>query len=133
MVERWSALDILVNNAAKLTPSCAVAAIDPADWQRPLAVNLTGAWLMARWSIPHMLAAGRGVVLNMASPLGHVDLPAKAAHCTSKAALIAPTRSIAVDYGANGIRAVSLPPSRLAAASYLHRVVIPTSALSRSE
>ncbi|NWG91117.1 MAG: SDR family oxidoreductase, partial [Parvularculaceae bacterium] len=49
---------ILVNNAAAVTDRHAVADIPIDAWREAIAVNLTGAWLMAKWSIPHLRAAG---------------------------------------------------------------------------
>jgi len=106
----YGAIKVLVNNAAAVTPKNAVADLPLTDWQQALAVNLTGAFLMTQAVIPHMRAAGGGVVLNIASQLGHVAAPGQAAYSASKAALLSLTRSIAVDHAAEGIRAVSLSP-----------------------
>lgn len=106
----FGALHVVVNNAAADTPRHAVADIPIDAWRTALDVNLTGAWLMARWSIPALRAGGGGVVLNVASQLAHVASPGRAAYSASKAALIALTRSIAVDHAADRIRAVSLSP-----------------------
>ncbi len=110
VVRRWGRIDGLVNNAAIATGSLPVCALDEADWSAALDVNLTGAWRMARAVMPQMLAAGRGVVLNMSSQLGHVGAAGRGAYGASKAGLLALTRAIAVDYASQGIRAVSLSP-----------------------
>jgi NAD(P)-dependent dehydrogenase (short-subunit alcohol dehydrogenase family) len=104
------AIHVLVNNAATVTPKNSVAEMPLADWQQAFAVNVTGAFVMAQAAIPHMRAAGGGVVLNIASQLGHVTAPGQAAYSASKAALLSLTRSIAVDHAADGVRAVSLSP-----------------------
>lgn len=104
------AIHILVNNAAADTPKSRVADLALADWQKHFAVNVTGAFLMAKHAIPHLRAAGGGVVLNIASQLGRVTSPGNAAYSASKAALISLTRSIALDHAADHIRAVSLSP-----------------------
>ena len=109
-VARFGALHVLVNNAAADTPRHAVADIPIDAWRAALDVNLTGAWLMAKWSIPAMRAAGGGVVLNVASQLARVASPGRGAYSASKAGLLALTRSIAVDHATDGIRAVSLSP-----------------------
>ena len=106
----FGALHVLVNNAATVTDKHAIASLPVADWHRTLAVNLTGPFLMAKWAIPHLKAAGGGVVLNIASQLGHVTAPGRGAYGATKAALHSLTRSIAVDHAADGIRAVSLSP-----------------------
>lgn len=110
VIARWGALHIVVNNAATVTPTATIADLSLEDWDTTLAVNLTGAWLMAKWAIPHMTQAGGGVVLNMASQLGHVTSRGRGAYGVSKAGMLALTRSIAVDHAMDGIRAVSLSP-----------------------
>lgn len=107
---RWGRVDVLVNNAATVTSSQPVCDLDDEAWQAALDVNLTGAWRMARACVPHMAAMGGGVILNMSSQLGHVTAAGRGAYGVSKAALMALTRSLAVDYAEQGIRAVSLSP-----------------------
>ena len=109
----YGALHIVVNNAAASTARQPVADIALEDWQRHFAVNVTAAFLAAKHAIPHMRAAGGGVVLNVASQLGSVTSKHGAAYSASKAALISLTRSIAVDHAADGIRAVSLSPGAI--------------------
>ena len=109
----FGGLHILVNNAAADTARAPVADIALEDWQRHFAVNVTAAFLAAKHAIPHMRAAGGGVVLNIASQLGSVTSRHGAAYSASKAAVISLTRSIAVDHAADGIRAVSLSPGAI--------------------
>ncbi|MAS44424.1 MAG: short-chain dehydrogenase [Rhodobacteraceae bacterium] len=107
---RLGGLEILVNNAAAPTPVGDVTQIAPEAWARSLAVNLTGAYLMSRACIPHFRALGRGVILNVASQLGHVTTPGRAAYSASKAGLLSLTRTLALDHATENIRAVSLSP-----------------------
>lgn len=109
-VKHFGRLNNLVNNAAVSTPRNRVADIPLEHWDQAIRVNLTGSWLMTRWAIPHLIEAGGGVILNIASQLGHVTARAGAAYSASKAALHSLTRTIAVDYAVNNIRAVSLSP-----------------------
>ncbi|MEN9776050.1 MAG: hypothetical protein RL322_3120 [Pseudomonadota bacterium] len=106
-------LQMLVNNAAVITPRGPIGDLDLASWQRALEVNVTGSWLMARASIPIMAKAGGGVVLNVASQLGHVVAPGNGVYGMTKAALIAMARAIAVDHAASGIRGLSLSPGAI--------------------
>jgi NAD(P)-dependent dehydrogenase (short-subunit alcohol dehydrogenase family) len=110
---RWRQLDILVNNAATETPASPVAGIAIEDWRRTLDVNLTGAWLMCRSCLPLMIASGGGVVINVASQLGHVAASGRGAYGVSKAGLIALARAIAVDHAGDGIRANSISPGAI--------------------
>ncbi|MGB3432153.1 SDR family NAD(P)-dependent oxidoreductase [Achromobacter sp.] len=106
----WGAIHALVNNAATVTPGNKVADLTLEQWRQALDVNLTGAWLMSKYAIPHMARAGGGVVLNIASQLGSVAAPGRGAYGASKAGLIALARAIAVDHAADGIRGLSLSP-----------------------
>ena len=113
VVAHFGALHALVNNAAVATPRNRVADIPLDDWDRAISVNLTGSFLMSRWAIPHLIAAGGGVILNIASQLGHVTARSGAAYSASKAALHSLTRTLAVDYARDNIRAVSLSPGAI--------------------
>lgn len=110
VTKAWGGPHVLVNNAATVSASVAVGAAALEDWRRTLDVNLTGAWLLAKWCIPPMAAAGGGVIINIASQLGQVGARGRGAYGVSKAGLIALARAIAVDHAAEGIRAVSLSP-----------------------
>jgi NAD(P)-dependent dehydrogenase (short-subunit alcohol dehydrogenase family) len=112
-VQHFGRLNSLVNNAAVSTPRNRVADIPIEHWDQAIRVNLTGSWLMTRWAIPHLIRSGGGVVLNIASQLGHVTARSGAAYSASKAALHSLTRTIAVDYAADNIRAVSLSPGAI--------------------
>jgi NAD(P)-dependent dehydrogenase (short-subunit alcohol dehydrogenase family) len=113
-VAAFGALDMLVNNAAMVTPRGPIGELDPAMWQRTLDVNVTGSWLMARAAIARMTAAGSGgVILNIASQLGHVAARNNGVYGMTKAALIAMSRAIAVDHASAGIRALSLSPGAI--------------------
>jgi NAD(P)-dependent dehydrogenase (short-subunit alcohol dehydrogenase family) len=109
VAERFGRIDILVNNAAAETPLGSVCDISVESWKRTLNVNLTGAFLLCKYGIPHLRRQG-GVILNIASQLGHVTTPGRAAYSASKAALHSLTRSLALDHAVDGIRAVSLSP-----------------------
>jgi NAD(P)-dependent dehydrogenase (short-subunit alcohol dehydrogenase family) len=106
-------LTMLVNNAAMVTPRSAIGDLDLDSWRRTLDVNITGSWLMARAAIPPMSSAGGGVILNIASQLGHVAARFNGVYGMTKAALIAMARAIAVDHAAAGIRALSLSPGAI--------------------
>lgn len=96
-------LDILVNNAA-INPSGKVADLDFSVWQEVIDINLTGPFLMMKASIPHMIKAGGGSIVNVASLAGMRTLPAMPAYCASKAGLIMLTQQAALDYGPQKIR-----------------------------
>jgi NAD(P)-dependent dehydrogenase (short-subunit alcohol dehydrogenase family) len=110
---RTGRIDALINNAAAQTRRGSVDNIEVADWQHALAVNLGGAFYMARAAIPAMRKAGRGVIVNVASQLGHVGICGAAAYTASKGGLISFTRTMALDHAKEGIRVVSLSPGAI--------------------
>ena len=105
-------LDVLVNNAA-VELEGTVEHTTAAEWDEILAVNVRAPALLARAAIPRMRAAGGGVILNIASIDGYWAEPGVAAYCASKGALIALSRAIAVDHGADGIRCCCICPSHV--------------------
>lgn len=121
VLQSWGRVDVLVNNAAVVTPSEKVGELSLAHWRAALDVNLTGAWLMSRAVLPAMQRAGRGLVLNVASQLGSVAAPGRGAYGASKAGLIALARAIAVDYATDGIRALSLSPGAVLTGRVMRR------------
>ena len=103
-------IDILVNAAATDDPNGTVIEIEPAVWTRVFAVNVMGAYLMSRAVLPAMIAAGGGNIIHIASQLGRVARPARAAYCASKGAIIQLAKAMAVDHAAQNIRVNSLSP-----------------------
>jgi NAD(P)-dependent dehydrogenase (short-subunit alcohol dehydrogenase family) len=69
-----------------------------------------GAYLMSRAVLPPMIAAGGGNIIHIASQLGRVAAPARAAYCASKGAIIQLAKAMAVDHAAQNIRVNSLSP-----------------------
>lgn len=102
-------IDILVNNAA-IQPYGTVQSMGPRDWDSVIGVNLRGTYLACHYVLPHMVKRGRGAIVNMASVQGLANQARVAAYATSKGAILALTRSIAVDFGRAGIRANAVCP-----------------------
>lgn len=101
--EHWGRLDILVNNAGIYTKGDVLStSLD--DWERLQRVNVTGAFLCAKHAVPMMQRSGGGSIINVASEAGLVGIPGQLAYNVSKGALIALTRSLAVDLAAEQIR-----------------------------
>jgi NAD(P)-dependent dehydrogenase (short-subunit alcohol dehydrogenase family) len=102
-VAEFGRVDILYNNAGvDSTGSVAVAAED--DWDRCFAVNVTGTFLTSRAVIPHLAAAGGGSIVNQGSVAALVGVPNFAAYCAAKGAVVALTRSMALDLASQRIR-----------------------------
>ena len=102
-VEFGGKLDVLINNAG-ISIQGLVADLEAKDWNKVIGVNLTGPFLLMKASIPHMIEAGGGSIINVASVGGLNCLPAFPAYCTSKAGLIMLTKQAALDYGPQNIR-----------------------------
>ena len=105
--------NILVNVAGlpDVAPEAGIDCIDLERWQRVLAVNLTGPFLMAKALLPGMQRAGRGTIVNVSSMAGRLySLNATAAYTSSKAGLLGLTRHLASDYGVHGIRVNAICP-----------------------
>jgi NAD(P)-dependent dehydrogenase (short-subunit alcohol dehydrogenase family) len=108
--DAFGRLDILVSGAAPHDPSGTILETTVADWERVVAVNLTGAYLLCRAALPLMIAAGGGSVILIASQLGRVGSPGRAAYCATKGALIQFAKVMAIDHAADGIRVNTLSP-----------------------
>jgi NAD(P)-dependent dehydrogenase (short-subunit alcohol dehydrogenase family) len=119
--EAFGGLNILVNVAAAVTPdgTCETLALE--DWNKALAVNLTGPFLMAKHAVPLIRKAGGGVIINVASQLGQMGVPGRAPYCSSKAALIHLSKVMAMDHAKDNIRVVSLSPGAIDTARSLRR------------
>ena len=93
----FTALDVLVNNAG-IGGSHDLLNTSDEEWKRIFEVNLTSVFHLCRRAIPEMCARRRGCIINIASVFGAVAFPGATSYSASKAALVALTRSIAVDY-----------------------------------
>lgn len=110
--------DTVVNNAGISPKHDGVAhkvwEMDPAEWNRVVAVNLTGAFNTIRALTPSMKAAGRGWIVNLSSVAGKTYSPVVACHyAATKSALIGFTKHLAAELGAHDIRVNALAPGRI--------------------
>lgn len=105
----YGRIDVLHNNAAALDPAQRagdrdVCHVDMAAWDRAMNVNARGAMLCCKHTIPHMLEAGGGSIIFATSGFGLLGDVTLTAYAASKAALMALARSVAAQYGKEGIR-----------------------------
>jgi NAD(P)-dependent dehydrogenase (short-subunit alcohol dehydrogenase family) len=119
--EAFGRLDVLVSGAAPHDPSGTVLEISTADWERVLAVNLTGSFLLSRAVLPLMIAGGGGSIILIASQLGRVGSGGRAAYCATKGALIQLAKVMAIDHAAQHIRVNTLSPGAVETQRTLHR------------
>jgi p-cumic alcohol dehydrogenase len=106
-------IDALINNAALYGAlrGGRFDAIDEADWDAAMAVNVKGIWNCCKAAVPAMRNAGRGSIINLASLAATYGMPFALHYTTSKAAVIGLTRGLARELGRDRIRVNALAPS----------------------
>ncbi|HEY7620220.1 MAG TPA: SDR family oxidoreductase [Solirubrobacteraceae bacterium] len=112
-LDAFGRLDVLVNNAGAGQVADSET-LDPADWQRIIDIDLTAPFLCAQAAARPMLAAERGVIVNISSLTGHIALPRRAAYTAAKHGLEGLTKTLAVEWAARGVRVVSVSPAYVA-------------------
>jgi D-threitol dehydrogenase (NAD+) len=110
VVDTLGSIDILVNSAG-------IALLAPAEelpldaWDKSIDVNLKGTFLMCQTVGRHMLAAGHGVIINMASQAATVALDQHIAYCASKFGVVGVSKVLAAEWGARGVRVNTISPT----------------------
>jgi len=103
-------LDIVVNAAAGFDPKGDILDLPVEIWRSALDVNVTGMFIVCKYAVPHMLAAGGGKIVNISSIYGNTVGRGRPLYNASKAAVRLLTKSIAVDFATRNIRANSIMP-----------------------
>ena len=111
-MERFGRIDVLVNNAALYAPlqESKLTDIDAAVWDKVMAVNLRGPFLMVKHVAPVMQAQGYGKIINIGSGTAFRGIPWMLHYVTSKGGIMAMTRALARELGEHGIRVNTLAP-----------------------
>lgn len=107
--ERLGAVDVLVNNAA-VNALDRVGDMSPESWDWAIGVNLSGPWYLCRAVLPDMVAAGWGSIVNITSVAGWIHGTNEGPYAGAKAALHQLTRTIAAEYGPDGVRCNGVAP-----------------------
>jgi 3-oxoacyl-[acyl-carrier protein] reductase len=102
-------LEILVNNAG-IRRDSVLAMMAPADWERVLAVNLTGAYHCAKFAVQAMMTERYGRIVNVTSPSGRFGFEGQANYAASKAGMVALTRSLSKEVARRGITVNCVSP-----------------------
>lgn len=110
VIETFGRIDILVNSAGlvRLAPA---EELTPSAWDTTIAVNLTGSFLMAQAVGKHMLTAGRGKIINLASQAASVALTDHVAYCASKFGVVGMTKVLASEWAGRGVNVNSISPT----------------------
>ena len=115
-------LDCLVNNAGIAGPTGKVEEINPEDWDRCLAIDITGQFNCVRLAVPHLKQSKNASIMNLSSQAGKHGFPLRSPYAAAKWGVIGFTKSIAIELGVYGIRVNALLPG-LVAGDRIRRVI----------
>lgn len=107
---RLGGLDCLVNNAGIAGPTGRVDEIDPAEWDRCIAVDLTGQFNCVRLAVPHLRKSPNASIMNVSSLAGRLGFALRTPYASAKWGVVGLMRSLALELGADGIRVNALLP-----------------------
>jgi NAD(P)-dependent dehydrogenase (short-subunit alcohol dehydrogenase family) len=108
-LRRFGRIDVLCNNAG-IGSTQTIVDTPEEVWDRVFEVNVRGTYLCCKYVIPHMIEAGGGVIVNIASVAGLIGLKNRAAYCASKGALVTLTKAVAVDHVSQNVRCNCICP-----------------------
>ena len=112
VVRTFGRIDVLFNNAG----IAGVGTVEETSlelWERVMAVNVRGVFLVAKAVLPVMVAAHSGSIINMSSTIAEIGLARRASYAASKGAVLALTRQMQADYATHGIRVNALLPGTI--------------------
>ena len=106
-------IDVLFNNAG-IAGVGTLHETSTELWDKVMAVNVRGVFLVSKFVVPHMIEKKRGSIINMSSTIAEIGLAQRASYAASKGAILALTRAMQVDYAPFGIRVNALLPGTIA-------------------
>jgi NAD(P)-dependent dehydrogenase (short-subunit alcohol dehydrogenase family) len=109
IMEDLGGIQILVNAAGVIRRATVVETTEE-EWDQVIGVNLTGVFLMSKYSLPYMAQGGGGAIVNISSGWGHVGGRNAAAYCASKGGVDLLTKAMALDHAEQHIRVNSVCP-----------------------
>jgi meso-butanediol dehydrogenase/(S,S)-butanediol dehydrogenase/diacetyl reductase len=119
-IERYGRIDILFNNAG-IVLGGAIDTISTEDWDRTMAINVRGIYLVSKYAIPY-LKKTQGVIINNASSVAFKGVKDRAAYTASKGAVLSMTRAMAMDYLEDKIRVNAICPGTTDTPSLVQRI-----------
>jgi len=108
--KRLGGLDVLVNNAGIAGPTGKVEDIKVEDWERCIAIDLTGMFYCTRKAMPMIKAAGGGSIVNLSSAAGLHGFPQRSPYCAAKWGVVGFTKALAVEAGPDKVRVNCICP-----------------------
>lgn len=107
----WGRFDILVNNAGRGSAQCPLWEVALDDWQRDLTLNLSSQFYLCRALVPHLVAAGYGRIVNVASAAGMEGHPLSGGYAAAKAGVIALTKTLGKELATRGVLVNAIAPA----------------------
>ena len=103
-------LDVLVNNAGVAGPTAKVEDIKPEDWDRTIAIDLSGMFYCTRKAMPMIKRSGGGSIVNLSSTAGRLGFPLRSPYAAAKWGVVGFTKSLAVEAGPDKVRVNCIQP-----------------------
>ncbi len=116
LIDELQPIDVVVNSAGVVGPNMPLWEVTDEDWERTVAVNLTGTFNTIRAALPGMRQRGWGRIVNIASIAGKEGNPNLGAYSASKAAVIGLTKSVAKEVATDGVIVNAIAPAVIATA-----------------
>jgi NAD(P)-dependent dehydrogenase (short-subunit alcohol dehydrogenase family) len=114
VIATFGGLDALVNNAGIAGPTAACENVALSDWERTLAVNLTGQFLCAQRAIPWLKKSTNPSIANLSSAAGRFGFPMRTPYAAAKWGVVGLSKSLAIELGPDGIRVNAICPGSVA-------------------